>query len=390
MTVVKEETEGLNVGVIFPGYGYERVSYALPIKNINYKQVRSVPIHRVLKKNNFYKNTPIILGYGVDLLHTWNAIPISNKPFIVSFENELPRYFGGTAKWQKNLGYSLLNSDRCRGILALSEVAANLARNNMSNMGYAKITDKIQVFRGGVNVVSATNIIKKQPFDSKTTLKLLFVGGDAFPKGFVPAFTALEDLVNEGVSIHLTVIGGFKSGGYVLKDKSPDPIFWKNKIKNTAWVTHYDALPNKNVIEKMTCCDLFLFPSYDESLGWAVIEAGLLGVPSLTTNIFALPELVKHDVSGYVINLKLGHQNRWQGIWDNTSSFELELESANKAIYDGTKDAVTRVFQRPQLLQLWGRTAKASMSALYGVDSAAEKLSAIYSNALEPNYRPGN
>ncbi len=375
--------DGKNVGVVFPGYGYERVCYALPVEKINYKQVYSLPIHRILKNNNFYKNTPIVFGHNIDLLHTWNAIPVSRHPFVVSFENELPRYFGKVPEWQKKLGYSLLNSDRCRGILAISDVAANLARNKMSEMGCTKIAEKIQVFRGGVNVESAIYISPGPSFEGKTTLKLLFVGGDAFPKGFVPAFTALEELVGNGASIHLTVIGGFKSGGYVLKGKSPDPLYWKNKIQNTEWVTHYDALPNKNVIENMKRCDLFLFPSYDESLGWAVIEAGLLGVPSITTNVFALPELVQHNMSGYVINLNLGHQNRWQGVWDNASGFEAELESANKAIYEGTKDAIIKIFQNPRLLGTWGRAAKVLLTALYGVDTAAQRLSVIYSDALK-------
>jgi glycosyltransferase involved in cell wall biosynthesis len=382
----KKHTNGLpSVGIVFPGYGYERVSYALPIQSINYNRVYSIPVHRLEKNGNFYKNTPLVFGQGVKLLHTWNAIPITEHPFVVSFENEIPRYFGNISKWQKELGFFLLKSNRCKAMLALSNNAAKIAHKNLVELGLPEIASKIQTFRGGIMLNHRENISKhtNSDFAGDRALNITFVGADLFPKGFVPAFEALTNLVSSGAPINLTVIGRFKPGGYVLKEFSNDPVEWSGIIKKTPWLTHYESLPNKEVINQLLRSDLLIFPSYDESLGWAVIEAGLLGVPSITTNIFALPELVKHNVSGHVINLKLGNQNRWQGIWEDGTQLKQEIQDANQKISEGITSAVLQIIKNPQTLVNWGEESKKHLKSLYCPVQAARKLSKIYSNALE-------
>lgn len=375
------------IGIIFPGYGYERVSYALPVKNIEYRRVVSIPIHRLERKGTFYKNTPVILGQKVDLIHTWNAIPLSNIPFVVSFENEIPRYLGSVSKWQESLGLSILNSNRCLAILALSNIAATLAREKMDALGYPEIANKIKVFRGGVDVgnldeeneKTATEIGYERP------LKILFVGSDLFPKGFVPAYMALKNLIEKGANINFSVVGQFKDSGYVLRENSPNPQKWDKLLQTSAWATHYKSLPNKDVIKLMKNCDVLIFPSYDESLGWAIIEAALLGVPAITTNIFAIPELVKSNVTGYVIDINLGQQNRWQGIWSSGIQLKAEIEMANESIREGIEKSISKLLNNPELIKIWGNAAKEYMDNLYNLDRAANQLHDIYYNCLSKN-----
>jgi|GEM_PF-4069521 len=376
----KRVKDSLNtVGIIFPCYGYERVSYSLPIKDVQFMQVRSFPLHRFLK-SNFYKNTPIVIPDKVDFLHTWNAIPVGFKPFFISFENELPRYFGKIFGWQKSLGFSILKSNRCYGILALSDVAAELARKEMEYNGYPEIASKISVFRGGVSVVIDK---KKSRRMVGGVLKVIFVGGDIFPKGFIPAFNALQKLVDSETQIELTVIGQFKKGGYVLKEYSPEPSDWNERLKSASWVTHYETLPNEDVLKEMVSHDLLISPSYDETLGWAVIEAGLLGVPAITTNVFALPELVKHNESGYVIDLKLGKQQRWQGVWEEGDVLKREIDDANELIYQGVMEAINCIVGSPKVLESWSINSKKHMTNMYDVDMAAEELLRIYQKVVK-------
>jgi len=374
--------DGKSVGIVFPGYGYERVCYGLPMEKFYYKKVYSVPIHRILKKNNFYRNTPIILEYGLDFLHTWNAIPIGNSPFIMSFENEIPRYFGQVYKWQEKLGLSVLKSDRCRGIFALSKVAAELAKIKMDKLGYPEISSKIQVFRGGVKIDPSLLLYKEGKYSEGKCLNIVFVGGDIFPKGFVPAFEALEQLVQAGVKIKLTVIGQFKKGAYVLRELSPDQEVWNSIIKSAEWVEHHERLPNKEVLETISRSDLLISPSYDETLGWAVIEAGLLGVPAITTNVFAFPELVEHNFSGFIIELNIGKQRRWQGVWESGALLKKELNIANKAIFDGVTEAVLAIVEQPEMLSAWSQEIKKHMKDLYDPTIAALTLSNHYKKAL--------
>lgn len=370
------------VGVIYPGYGYERVSYALPVKDTEFRRVLSIPIHRFERKGTFYKNTPIVLGQKVDLIHTWNAIPISTKPFIVSFENELPRYLGKVSKWQESLGLSLLNSKRCLSLLALSDIAAALAKKKMLALGYPEIANKISVFRGGVDVGSVyeKDELSANSIGDKRPLKILFVGGDLFRKGFVPAYMALDSLIRRGANINFVVVGQFINNGYVLKNSTPNPLKWRGLLEKSKWVNHHTRLPNKDIIKLMHDCDVLMFPTYDESLGWAPVEAGLLGMPSITTNIFALPELVKHNETGYVIDINLGKENRWQGIWCGDEQLKAELENANESIREGIEKSVSLLLQHPELINLWGAAAKLHLHQLYNPKYAADQLNDIYDN----------
>ena len=376
----------LTVGILFPGYGYERVSYALPVEGVSYKRIYSLPIHRFLNKTTFYRNTPIVLPSKVEVIHTWNAIPITTKPFIITFELEIPRYFGEIKNWQRRLGFWLLRSKRCKGIYALSETAAELARVSMIELGEHKIANKISAFRGGVNlpVEELPSSISDQSvaFSQNKPIKVIFIGGDAFRKGFAPAFNGLAKLVEKGVSIELTFIGRFMGESYALKECSPDPTEWQKRIDETSWVKQINALPNHEVMALLKKSDVLLFPSFDESLGWVIVEAALLGVPSITTNIFAFPELVKHKKTGYVIPLNCGEQGRWQGVWETGERLREETKLANEQIEIGVIAALSAAYETPAVLQEWGKASCELHTELYDHNEAAAKLVKIYQKSV--------
>jgi glycosyltransferase involved in cell wall biosynthesis len=375
----------LVAGILFPGYGYERVSYALPVKGVSFKRVYSLPIHRLLKANTFYRNTPIVLPSKVDLIHTWNAIPITTKPFVVTFELEIPRYFGNIAGWQRRLGYYLLRSKRCKGIYALSQTAADLAKKIMLELGEKEIADKIATFQGGVelpeNIKSGTKS-RVGSFSKEEPVKLIFIGGDAFRKGFVPVYQALSKLVERGVSVELTFIGRFMAGSSVLKECSPDPDEWQQKVDDTPWINQSLALPNQKVMALLAASDILLFPSFEESLGWVIIEAAMLGVPAITTNIFAFPELVKHQETGYVIPIQLGEQQRWQGLWDTGVELQRQVQLANEDIEKGVIDAISQIYDDPFLLSDWAESAKTMHAELYDPYNAGNRLADLYQQAV--------
>jgi len=71
-----------------------------------------VPPYRVERSGTFWRQTPLVLDHPVSLVHTFNELPVGMRPFVVSFENELPRYLGTPSHWQLDAGYALLASGR--------------------------------------------------------------------------------------------------------------------------------------------------------------------------------------------------------------------------------------------------------------------------------------
>src|SRR5271170_6646929 len=78
-------SEKAAIAVIAPSYNMERVSYMIPSTHYRYVKLRRLPLHRWERRGTFLEQTPVIIGPKVDLIHTFNHIPV-NRPFVVTAE----------------------------------------------------------------------------------------------------------------------------------------------------------------------------------------------------------------------------------------------------------------------------------------------------------------
>ncbi len=381
MGLLKTKSSSDIVGIISPGYAVEKTTYGLPTQRFRYRKMYRAPIHRLEKNSSFFKNTPIILDNSVALLHTFNEIPISTHPFIITFENELPRYLNANKPWQMNVAYKMLASDRCKNLLSISQICADMAIKKFSLLGMEKIAKKIQVFRGGV--LSSTNESEREIPKKDTPIKAIFVGGNAFSKGLIPTVEAIQQCRKQGINVELTVISHIQSGkGYTLKEFTPSVDVWKKELEDLTFIRYISGLPNYLVRKEMADHEILLFPSFDESLGWVIVEAGLEGLCTLATNIYAIPELIEDDVSGFFVKIKLAKENRWQGIWENGTLLADSIENAYDRIRTKIIKVMHRISQDRSLTIEMGINAKKHMDKLYNIKKAANTIEMIYQNAL--------
>ena len=375
-----KKNKNKTVGIVNPGYGYERVSYSISLTDYQYRKAVSIPLHRLNKSmSSFFRYTSVPLSIGVDLFHTWNALPMTYKPFVVSYECELPRYLGRPSSWQTDFGYKLLNNRRCKRILALSSAARDVFLNSFDEKEYNHIKGKVDVFRGGIEL----SVRKKKEYLHSESLKLIFVGAGAIRKGIAPLITACETLIQNGIDIHLTVIGDFKSTCYVHKSYMPNISEIYQKLEKYPWIDFQGRVPSDQVLEEIKNNDVMIFPTYDESLGWVPIEAGLLGVPTISTDIFAIPEVIEHSKTGYLISIHKRKDRRFFGIELDGDELEKELNQANKLIVNGLIDSITLLYENRDLIAEWGNSAYEKISKMYDYDSASAKLQEIYDCALK-------
>lgn len=368
------------VGIISPSYGIEKVSYGLHPQNYSFHKLFRLPIQRMERNGTFLRNTPIIADHPVQLVHTFNEIPFGSRPFIVSFENELPRYLGYPKKWQIEAGMNMLASDRCKGILAISEIAAARLKRSLSEEGRSEISRKVAVFRG--SVYSPPQLALRSVPDSSNGLSLLFVGRDAFGKGLIPLLDAIDFCNKQGVSVRATIVCSFEDRDYISKGRSSDPRTLLKRIQSNCNLIHHEMLPNHEIHRLMRMHDVFVFPTLDESLGWVAVEAAFAGMPVISTDIYALPELVIEGETGFLIKLNKNHRDRWAGLWLNGDEFDQEVDAAFCAIREGLSEHILRFAQSPSLVASMGAAAQRHIEDLYGEDQARSKLEEIYSDAL--------
>lgn len=370
------------IGIVSPSYGTEKVSYGLQPKGYTFDRVQRVPFHRLERRGSFWGQTPLLLDHPVELVHSFNELPVGIRPFVVSFESELPRYLGDPPDWQLEFGYRLLASARCRRILALSEAAAAALTRRLEARGLDPLSPKICVFRGAIPALSRSELPRQQPLKSQRALKVLFVGRDSFRKGLIPTLDALDMCRAQGANIEATVVSEGRGMDYTKKDRVVEGGDVLQRVAQMPWVTHHFRLPNSMIHELMRSHDVLVFPTLDESLGWVAIEAALAGMAVITTDTFALPELVVHNETGFLISLEKGIDRRWVGLWLEGFPLDDAIAVAFEQIRLELVRHLLYLVDKPELVTAMGEAGRVRIQSMYGLDAARREISGIYASAL--------
>jgi glycosyltransferase involved in cell wall biosynthesis len=146
--------------------------------------------------------------------------------------------------------------------------------------GYGVPADKITVIPPGVNVHEWRRPKPRVPHADP--VKILFVGGDLERKGglvLLEAFRALRHLRPE---LHL-----------VTKDRpAPEPdVFIYNNLEA-------NSQPLKDLYHT---CDIFALPTFGDCLPMVLSEAGASGMAIISTNVAAIPEIVRNGETGLTV-----------------------------------------------------------------------------------------
>ncbi len=145
---------------------------------------------------------------------------------------------------------------------------------------YEVPADKITVIPPGVNV---TDWMRPQPrVPHKGPVKILFVGGNLERKGGLLLLEAYRALRSLDIELHLVT---------------------KDAVANEPGVYTYNNLqPNSSALKRLYHeCDLFCLPTYGDCLPMVLSEAGAAGLPSITTAVAAIPEIVRDGETGLLV-----------------------------------------------------------------------------------------
>ena len=153
---------------------------------------------------------------------------------------------------------------------------------------YEVPSEKVTVIPPGVNVHEWTRPTPRQPKPDQP-VRILFVGGNLERKGgyiLLDAFRALRAEAEQGeipnVELHLATRDKLEpeSGLFVYNDMQPN------------------SAPLKKLYHD---CDIFCLPTYGDCLPMVLSEAGAAGLPMISTNVAAIPELVLNDKTGFIV-----------------------------------------------------------------------------------------
>ena len=142
--------------------------------------------------------------------------------------------------------------------------------------------EKVKVIYPGVDVTKLTPAEKTKEEEQKP-FNILFIGTDFERKGGEDVVAVFLDRFTHQAELHLVTRAQ-------IKYQHPCIHIHRNvKAYSPEWLKLYRQ------------ADVFVMPTHFEGFGWVFLEAMAAGLPVIATNINAIPEMVTHEETGFLI-----------------------------------------------------------------------------------------
>lgn len=125
-------------------------------------------------------------------------------------------------------------------------------------------------------------------------LKLLTVGRLSPEKGHLVLLAALHDLKQRGVPVHCTFVGDGPKRSQLEAEVA------RHEIQSM--VTFAGAIGQDRIADFYATADVFVLPSFSEGLPVVLMEAMASGLPTVSSRITGIPELIRHGEDGVLVS----------------------------------------------------------------------------------------
>ncbi len=368
-------TKRITVGTNLYGYNQLRNFISLPFQNVNfqkvydfnklvthlkYKVLSKVDHHRLNQFNNFGLS-------NVHLYHFFNALTPSRKPWIVTYESQLPRPDTNFIN-----GYDWLSGNSCKKIIALSQRAHDAQSHLLDqHPSYREsIKEKMMILQPSQERL--LDGISSKDFDGE--IVFTFIGRHFFRKGGWELFQAFERLCRLGLPIKLIVISDMEFSGYQDWHITPEMVSQAKRLLSTnPLIEHYTTMPNFQVLEILKRSHIGILPSWGETYGYSVLEAMACGCAVVVPNVSPFPEFVSPEW-GWLLEVN-------KTLTNGAERSDPTVENSQRMI-DGIVATVQEIVSNRDTLQSKCENALNAISMNHNPLKAATVLEDIYQKAI--------
>lgn len=172
-------------------------------------------------------------------------------------------------------------------------VNSNYMKNEIQRL-FGLPFDKINVIPNGINLSNFTGIERDYDFRRQYAMDnekiILYVGRLVYEKGVQHLIAAMPKILSNYNDAKLIIAG---RGGMMDELRAEASNLGLN---DKIYFTGY--LNSKQVQKMYKCADVAVFPSTYEPFGIVALEAMLVGVPTVVSDVGGLDEIVTHGVDG--------------------------------------------------------------------------------------------
>ncbi len=379
----------MKIGVTSTDYPIKRniigkvsdAEYLVLRKNNNFYHSLSTIIKLLLrKKENFDGKYYYWQKPKLDVLHLYNQVNYSSQKWVTSFETLVPRFDETKNDHQKeNPSHQKNNKteqalqqickSNCLGIISISKASADIQNELLKN--YPKYEEIIQKKLHIIHPAQELLPENKRKFDNlENGLTLIFVGTQFHLKGGVEMVEVLKTL-KKHYNFKLIIISSFKTDNYVTHVTKEEAEKTREELEKEDWIEVYQNIPNEKVLSLIKDSHIGLLPTWSDTYGFSVLEMQAAGVPVITTDIRALPE-INNNQCGWLIHLP---QNRLkQALYFNKD----QKEELRETLKIQLEDILVRVFDNKDILKEKSKAAIERIEEEHNPVKVKEKLLKIY------------
>ncbi|MCY7272362.1 MAG: glycosyltransferase family 4 protein [Phormidesmis sp. CAN_BIN44] len=235
------------------------------------------------------------------VIHCFNQIPLTQKPWVVTFEQAMPY---DQESWLTPFLTQRLLADNCVKLIAISDYAK---LKFLQGTHHDRLAHKLEVVHPNFSIRAA----HPKTYQTGTSLSLVFVGNQFARKGGIVALRLAKKANELNLPIVVHVISQLALNG------STDHLNTSNYEKDLELlelpnVIFHKQISNSSVIELLAKSHFQLMPTLHDTYGYSIVEGFSVATPAITTNVCALPELVRSGENGYLLNLDLDDSKQWK------------------------------------------------------------------------------
>jgi glycosyltransferase involved in cell wall biosynthesis len=235
---------------------------------------------------------------SADIIHSNRGICILNrKSWVIDIDHASAFVGFDHQKWKDNwyrrIVKHFLISNYCKKIMPWSIAAMKSLLNSFPNI--TEIANKLEVVYPAVAPF-------KEKVKKEKTITLLYVASLFEDKGGLEVLKAF-DILRKRYDVRLIV-------------KADVPNYLKEKF-NFKEIQYYpyksEILPRHKLLKYFFAkSDIFVYPTYFDIFGLCLLDALAVGLPIVTTDVFAVLEIVEDGKNGFLIHSPLRwHDDRY-------------------------------------------------------------------------------
>lgn len=295
----------------------------------NRKRVKYLPIKReaddiVLKCMGMFpiKEKPLLMNREkwyyhpffepkCDVIHNFNGVCNTKLPWFSTYETMLPRILQMDIgkpigrNWLKH-NCELIARDNCKGLFPLSGSAYEIEKAYLKEHAkeyYQDILRKTRVIHPPQRELVTEEMISEKSRNVHERIEFIFIGTGFWVKGGKEAVEALAQFKKD-YNFGLTIISNFLSVPHTEPGYTKEDYRQGMKViqENKDWITVHNKLSNRQVLKLCAKSHVGLFPSYGDTYGYVCLEMQASGMPVITSDIRAFPEINNQDC-GYMFHI---------------------------------------------------------------------------------------